>query len=64
MKIFTFEFYDTFERESHWFDVLAHSEDEAERLLRQELPFHFNRLNFEFRGCRDITELDKPKILI
>ncbi len=64
MKIFTFEFYDTFERESHWIDVLAHSEDEAEKLLRQEKKFYFDLLNFEFRGCRDITELDKPKILI
>lgn len=63
MKIFTFDFYDTYGKEHRFIDVLAHSEDEAETLLRQEKSYYFSYNDWEFLGCVEVTEIDKPKVL-
>lgn len=66
MKIFEFDFYNKYENEDFYISVLAYSELEAIEMLQQNsnTKIYFGNSNVVFKGCINIFELDKTKILL
>lgn len=66
MKIFEFSFYNTDTNDQMYINVLTNSETEALDLLKQNkhTQNYFKFTNIEFRGCNNVFELDKPKVLV
>lgn len=65
MKIFEFEFHDNYENETHYVHVLAHSEEEAIKLMKQNsgIRHYFLDPDIEFEGCTVTYEIDKSRVL-